>query len=212
MKTDDLIRALAAAAPEKRPSMDLAMLAALVAAFAVSGVLFAMILGPRPDIGQAVETPRFLFKFVATLTLAVTAAAVVMRLARPAAPPGRTAALLWIGPALLAMAVAAELLVVPREQWMPRLVGNAAMVCFASIPVLAAPILAGALWALRNGAPTRPRLAGAAAGLLAGGLGATLYAAHCMDDSPLFLMAWYVPAVALVAAAGALAGARLLRW
>jgi hypothetical protein len=78
--------------------------------------------------------------------------------------------------------------------------------------LIAAPVLIAALAALRRGAPTRPTLAGAVAGLAAGGLGATLYAAHCTDDSPLFVMAWYVPAIAIVTIAGALAGARLLRW
>ena len=37
------------------------------------------------------------------------------------------------------------------------------------------------------GVPTRPALAGAVAGLLAGGLAASFYAAHCTDDSPLFV-------------------------
>jgi hypothetical protein len=55
-------------------------------------------------------------------------------------------------------------------------------------------------------------MAGAAAGLLAGGLGAVLYAIHCPDDSPLFVALWYVPAVALVVLAGAAAGSRVLRW
>ena len=52
----------------------------------------------------------------------------------------------------------------------------------------------------------------AAAGLLAGGLAATLYATHCTDDSPLFVAAWYSLAIAGVAALGALIGARWLRW
>ena len=73
-------------------------------------------------------------------------------------------------------------------------------------------ILAAMLFILRDGAPLRPALAGAAAGLAAGGLGAALYAAHCTDDSPLFVAAWYGVAIAAVAAAGALAGARWLRW
>jgi hypothetical protein len=39
-----------------------------------------------------------------------------------------------------------------------------------------------------------------------------LYAAHCSDDSPLFVATWYTLATALVAAIGALAGARFLRF
>ena len=55
-------------------------------------------------------------------------------------------------------------------------------------------------------------MAGAVAGLVAGGVGATLYAMHCTDDSPLFVALWYSLAVALVALAGAAAGRWLLRW
>jgi hypothetical protein len=55
-------------------------------------------------------------------------------------------------------------------------------------------------------------LAGAAAGLLAAACGATLYAFHCFDDSPLFVATWYTLATALVTAIGALAGSKLLKY
>jgi hypothetical protein len=72
--------------------------------------------------------------------------------------------------------------------------------------------LAAVLTALRVGAPYSPGTAGAVAGLLAGSLGATLYALHCTDDSPLFVALWYSPPIALATLAGAAAGSRLLRW
>ncbi|MEA2988814.1 MAG: hypothetical protein QOG83_1525, partial [Alphaproteobacteria bacterium] len=46
----------------------------------------------------------------------------------------------------------------------------------------------------------------------AGALGAAIYAAHCPDDSPLFIAAWYSIAIAVVAAVGAAAGRWVLRW
>ena len=52
------------------------------------------------------------------------------------------------------------------------------------------------------------RLAGAAAA----GIAATLYAANCPDDSPLFVASWYPLATMIVVAVGAFAGERLLRW
>jgi hypothetical protein len=55
-------------------------------------------------------------------------------------------------------------------------------------------------------------MAGALAGLLAGSVGASLYAIHCTDDSPLFVALWYPPPIALAALAGAVTGYRLLRW
>jgi hypothetical protein len=99
-----------------------------------------------------------------------------------------------------------------RLPMMTRLVGNNSRVCLVAIPSLSLPLLAAALFGLRHGAPARPALAGAMAGLLSAGLAATLYAAHCSDDSPLFVATWYTLATALVTAIGALAGAKLLRF
>ena len=61
-------------------------------------------------------------------------------------------------------------------------------------------------------APASPALAGAGAGLLAAPAGAALYAFHCFDDSPLFVVTWYVLATIPVVILGAIAGHRLLRW
>jgi len=44
----------------------------------------------------------------------------------------------------------------------------------------------------------------AAAGLVAGGLSAALYATHCTDDSPLFVATWYTIAIAAVTVLGAI--------
>ncbi|MGB6637955.1 MAG: NrsF family protein, partial [Bradyrhizobium sp.] len=71
---------------------------------------------------------------------------------------------------------------------------------------------AGALVGLRHGAPARPAVAGAMAGLISAGLAAALYASHCTDDSPLFVATWYPIATAMVVAAGALIGAKVLRF
>jgi hypothetical protein len=64
---------------------------------------------------------------------------------------------------------------------------------------------------LRQGAATRPALSGAAAGLMSGGLAATVYAAHCTDDSPLFVATWYSIGIAGLTVVGAAAGSRVLR-
>jgi hypothetical protein len=93
-----------------------------------------------------------------------------------------------------------------------KLVGTTWLSCLAFIPLLSAPLLAAALIALRHGAPARPALAGAVAGLVAGGFGATIYAAYCIEDSPLFLATWYTLAIAIVSIVGAAVGSRALRW
>jgi hypothetical protein len=99
-----------------------------------------------------------------------------------------------------------------RVPMMTRLIGSNSRLCLVAIPLLSLPPLAAALIGLRHGAPTRPALTGAIAGMLSAGLAATLYASHCTDDSPLFVATWYTIATALVAAIGGLAGAKVLRF
>lgn len=210
MRTDDLIRALAADHERVRAWSGWRLAGALAPALLASALLFATALGPRPDISAAVHDPRFVMKFVETLTLAGTTFVVAVALARPG--PFSSWGMLAVGPALLLAGVAFELVVVPASQWMPRLVGTNALVCLSAVPLLSVPLLAAALVALRAGAPLSPAKTGAAAGLIAGGLAAALYAAHCTDDSPLFVATWYSLAIGLVVVAGALIGARVLRW
>jgi hypothetical protein len=113
---------------------------------------------------------------------------------------------------LLGIGISGEMMMPQRLPMMTRLVGSNSRVCMTAIPLLSLPLLAAALAALRHGAPTRPAVAGAVAGLLSAGLAATLYASHCTDDSPLFVATWYTLATLLVTAIGALAGSRVLRF
>jgi hypothetical protein len=66
--------------------------------------------------------------------------------------------------------------------------------------------------ALRTGASTRPTIAGATAGLLAGALGAAAYALACKNDGGLFVAIWYSASILIVAGLGAVFGRRALAW
>ena len=211
MRTDHLIEAMSQDAGVRwRLGRSVAL--ALAIGAAVAGSLFFLALGFRPDIGQALGTVRFPFKLVVTVTLAATALGLTLRMSRPGVPAGPWALGLAAAPVLLGVAVVAELVAMPEPSWGPRLMGHNALLCMAAIPVLAAGPLACLLAALRHGAPARPGLAGAVAGLVASGLAATFYGSHCPDDSPLFVATWYPLASLLVAAAGYWAGRRWLRW
>ncbi len=212
MRTDDLVRTLVADHATREGPVGRTFAIALVLALALATALFALMSGPRNDFATVVTDPRFVFKFVVTLTLAASAAVLVLRLASPGVEPRFSALALAAGPALLALGVLVELALIPSSQWTTKLVGQNYLICLSSIPLLSAPPLVAALMALRHGAPTRPAFAGAVAGLLAGGIGATLYAAQCTDDSPLFVATWYTITIAGVTGIGSLAGARLLRW
>ena len=213
METDQLIRTLAADnAHRARPVGSVLALALLLAA-PVSIVIFLTELGVRPDVMTAMRNPFFDLKFVVTLALAISAIAISLHLSRPEASLRGWAWLLLIPIGLLVVGMAGEMMMMPqRPPMMTRMMGRNAWTCLTSIPLMALPLLAAALLGLRHGAPTRPALAGALAGLLSAGLAATLYASHCTDDSPLFVATWYTIAAALVAAVGALAGPRVLRF
>jgi hypothetical protein len=175
--------------------------------------IFGATLGLRPRLVNALESdPRVFFKIGLMVLLSGLAAPLVLRLVRPGSK-WRSAALSLISvPVLLMAAALVELSVFPSDQWGQRLTGHNAFICMMSIPLLALGPLAALLSGLRYGAPTQPAMAGAAAGLLAGAIGALLYAMHCPDDSPLFVVTWYVLGITIVTAAGTIIGARLLRW
>lgn len=211
METNDLIKTLARDARAAGPSLTATLAGALLPALLVAAVVFFAVLGPRPDFMAAAATPRFLLKFVVTGVLAATAFACLPALLRPGAQ-NRAMPLLLLAPAIIAVAVLVEFTAIPRVDWAARWIGTNNLVCLACIPLIGAGPLAVFLAALRRGAPTRPAFAGAVAGLLAGGIGALFYAAHCTDDSPFFVATWYGIAIAVLALLGALLGRRLLRW
>lgn len=212
MRTDDLVHALVADHRAAQTSIGRQLALAIAIGFAISAAAFWVTLGPRPDIEAAALTVRFDLKIMEALLLAATAVALVLRLAQPGAGTGLQKVVLAAAPALLAITVIAELLVVPADQWQAKLVGSNSLVCLTAIPLLSLPLLAALLLALRHGAPTSRGAAGAAAGLVAGGLAAALYAMQCTDDSPLFVATWYSIAIGVVTVFGAVLGRRLLRW
>jgi hypothetical protein len=212
MKTDQLITALAADADSVERPIGRTLAIAVAGGAVGAVILFAVMLGTRPDALASLTSPRFLFKFVITLSLLASAFGLVWNLARPGAVPIGWLLALAVVPVLLAVGSVAEMLAVPPAEWGRRLAGSNSGMCVILIPMLSAIPFAALLFALRKGAPSRPMLTGAVAGLVSAGIGATLYATHCPDDSPLFVATWYVIAAGFMAMLGAAIGERLLRW
>lgn len=211
MKTDQLIDALVADdTPRGRP-LRWSLAAALLAGGLASLVIFLAALGVRVDIDRALGTWRFEVKVGMVLLALALAFSLCISLSRPVMPshPGRR--LLPLA-ALAILAIAIEFVVLPTGSWPSRLVGSNALVCLIAIPTLAIAPLVAVLASLRNAAPASPTLAGGAAGLLAAMAAAALYAFHCFDDSPLFVVTWYALAALPVITLGAVLGRRLLRW
>lgn len=212
MDTDQLIRTLAADNAHHARPVGFSLMLALLAAAPVSLLMFFTELGIRPDVMTAMRNPFFDLKFAVTIALAVSAMTVCMHLSRPEASLRGFGWLLLIPAGILTAGIGGEMMMPQRLPAMTRLVGKNSVACMSFIPLMSLPLLAGALIGLRQGASTRPAIAGAVAGLASAGLAATIYASHCTDDSPLFVATWYTIATALVTAIGALAGSRILKF
>lgn len=212
MKTDDLIEVLVEDRAMRPPRPRSAVTVALIAGAIVAGIVFMLSLYPRADLLQVVGTYRFLFKIALVFTLAASAICLALQLARPEPVPRRLLFLMAVAPAMLAVAVIAELVVMPEATWMPGMIGISPFFCVLMITLLSIGPLLAFLAALRHGAPANPGAAGAFAGLASGAVGAAIFVIHCPNDSPLFVMVWYSLAIALVTLVGYLAGRRWLAW
>jgi hypothetical protein len=214
MRTDELINTLVAdhaAQPRPRP-IGHGLVMAIIGGLAISAALFSITLGFRPDIVSALGTWRFDMKLADNLVLVIVTIWVVLRLSRPTTTPPSAMRALVVPAFLLLAAVMYELVTVPASGWLNRAMGMNGFMCLANIIFLSIFPLSAVVYALRQAAPMSPALAGAAAGLLAGALGATVFAMHCMDDSPLFVAIWYTLATGLMAMVGLLVGQYVLRW
>ncbi|AEG57972.1 NrsF family protein [Sinorhizobium meliloti] len=212
METQELIKALAADNQRSGMPMTVVWTGAAVIAIAVAAGVFFVLLGPRPDIAGAMQTLRFPFKIVVAVVLALCSLSALRALSRPETEPRDLLPALIVAPALIAMAILAELIAVPASTWSARLVGTNSLVCLTFITLIGSGPLALLLLALRHGASSHPALSGAAAGLAAGGIAAAFYASHCTDDSPLFVATWYTMAVAILAIAGGFLARKVIDW
>ena len=209
--TDDLIARLAA---DLKPVRPMAMRRLLIGALLLSGVLavlaMLMLLGMRPDMETAAVTMIYWTKFSYTLALALLSLAATLVLARP---DGSTRWPWLAAVALLALLLVLAIIQLARaDDMMPMIMGSSIIRSLTYIPILSLPVLLASMLALRRMAPTRPALAGFAAGIMAGSTGAWIYAFACTETGMMFLALWYTLAIMLVGAVGAVLGKFLLRW
>lgn len=212
MKTEDLISQLAGEPFAAHVSVEGRAVNGLGIGFLIALALFLPVLGPRPDLMEAVQRPIVAVKTILPLMLGPVALLLALRSARPRTPAPAGVKALWLWPAVaLALFLYAFATTAPGARAVAFL-GHSIPICLPAIVVLSAPILIGLFRALKDGAPTRPALCGALAGLAAAGFATALYSIFCNEDSPLFYAVWYALGITIVTAAGAVAGGRYLRW
>ena len=212
MTTDELTALLARGGgmPQDAPARRHAT--AVASGAFTSAVLMALTLGVRADVSQAALLPMFWLKLAFPGALAAACLVAVMRLSRPGAPLAAVPVLLAL-PVIAVWLVAAAALAQSEPALRPAMVfAPTWQSCPLLIAALSVPPLIAALWALNGLAPTHLALAGGAAGLLAGTLGALAYALHCPEMAVPFAALWYPLGMLIPAAAGAMLGTALLRW
>ena len=213
MKTDELITLLATrAAAERQAPAAVALARAL--GLGLLGALLIMLVGYglNPELPQLLGRPMFWLKLGVPALVAVSAGLALARLASPGLAPGRAGWGVALALAVVWGVAVAQWLATPAPERAALLWGQTWRTCVFNIGLIALPVLVAALRALRELAPTRLRWAGAAAGALAGGAGAAVYALHCPEFTAPFLAVWYVLGMALPVLLGAWLGPRVLRW
>ncbi len=211
MKTDELIEMLARGAGPAPKAVAARRLAPAGAIGLAASTLLALGLFGSGPAGMY-DSPAPWIKLAYAGSLALAAAWLTARLARPVARlriPLRAVATVFATMCVVGLAalIAAE----PGERT-AAVLGETWSKCPWNVLVVSLPALAAALWAVGGLAPTRPRMAGFAAGLFAGALGALGYALSCPEVSPTFVALWYSLGILLSGAVGALLGSRVLRW
>lgn len=212
MRTSDLIDILARdVRPAPPGAVNRKLLTALVAGGLITFAIVALGLRCQPLLAAA-QQPWFWMKAAYTGLLTIAGAVIVRRLSVPGSRLG--AAPFAVGLVILVMFAlgTGQILSAAQAGRVPLWLGHTWKVCSPLILLLAVPIYACLIAAIRKLAPTRPALTGAAAGFAAGALAATLYGLHCPEQAAAFVATWYTLGIGAATALGALAGRRLLRW
>ena len=175
-------------------------------------VLMLTLLGARPDIAEAAHLMMFWMKLAFPAALLFGAMFATVRLSRPGARLGLVPLVIaapvfavWLFSAIVLLNAA------PEDQHQ-LIFGNTWASCPLTIAALSVPMFGALIWTMKEFAPTRLAVAGAAAGLLAGAGGALVYALHCPEMAAPFLGIWYVLGMLIPAAIGAAIGSWALRW
>ena len=214
MKTDELIGLLATGAVAVEPNAVARRYGAALGwgAFGATLLMALALGGVRPDLREALRLPMFWIKLAFPGALFVAGLVAAMRLACPGWRLGRVPVALLVPVAVVWIMAAIELASATAPQRGALIFGDTWQECPINIALLSMPAFIAAFWAMRGLAPTRLAQAGAASGLLAGALGALVYALHCTEMTAPFLGIWYVIGMLIPTATGALLGPRMLRW
>ena len=213
MQTTDLIDRLAADLHPTSPGAAWKTLAVALSVGSVVALGAACVsFGKGNDFVSMLLASSLWMKWAYALGVSAAAFSLCARLARPEGAPGALPFLLGVPFLVLGAIALIEVAGVPVDKQRALWLGRTPLTCPSIIGALAIPIFVAVLLALRQLAPTRPRLAGFSAGCLAGAIAAGLYAIYCKETAAAFVVTWYTAGILLPGLVGVLIGSRVLRW
>lgn len=213
MKTDDLISLLATGAGAVEPHAAQRRYARAMAVGTLGALLMMLsMLSIRRDLADAALLPMFWLKIGFVASVVVASLFAVLRLSRPGGRIDWVPRLIAV-PLLVIWFIAAYVLIQADPSERAELFyGSTSAYCPFLIALFSVPAFVSVTWAMKGLAPTRPRLAGFAAGLLSGATAALVYCLHCPEIEAPFIGFWYVLGMLIPAGVGAVLGRALLRW
>jgi hypothetical protein len=185
----------------------------VIVGIGLAALVVGAALGFRPDLMGAFWSGRIVAKYIFMLTALVISGHLFLQMTRP----GRYLADLRLCYALpLAFIAVAALIQVtlvgaPTEA---TVLGDQLnwLMCMIAVPVIGMIPFIGLIWILRRSAPTDLSGAGFAAGVFAATIAASVYAAHCPCDTPVFVLIWYPIAFTIGGLLGSWFAPRIARW
>jgi len=213
MKTDELISMLSTnIEPVKSERLVVMLIVSLSVGAAIAICIMMGMFGTPAAAFRGEHVVLQAFTLLFTLGLVVAGSRLLVKSARP----GQSARgpLVAIGMLFLTFltAACAALIAAAPAAWGDMVFGPQWSSCLLCIPLFALAPFAALFWAVSRGAPTHLARAGGAAGLVAGALGATVFALQYPSASIPFVVFWYGGLIIACSAIGALLGPRLLRW
>jgi hypothetical protein len=188
-------------------SFDTALLLGAALSFASAIMLVFAIVGIPRELATTLHSAAFHHKVSSMLLVACGGIFLVRYAGRPGA---RALALLTVLPGL-ALLTAGAISDASEFPFMGLSVISVPS-CIAAIVALSLLPLGITMFVLKRGVTTRPSVAGATAGVLAGALGAAAYALVCKNNGGLFVAVWYSMAILITVGIGAVVGRRALAW
>jgi hypothetical protein len=213
MRTDELINLLAAGPEVNAPPPPVWHNTLLIGgAVVVSTLLMMALLGIRQDLLEVIGQPVFVLKVVFVAALVLTGKIASKHLSLPGARLALLPALIAIPLLIMFVMAVLALMEAAPDQRAQLFWGDTWRSCAFIIAGLSLPIFAAILKVMRDLAPTRLRLAGAAAGFTSGAIAALVYCLHCPEIAAPFVAFWYVLGMLIPTGLGSMIGPRVLRW